>query len=97
MDSRDKNEYEKLFGIIPVAKAEKNTELDSSQQTVENITAPVLKDIAPNEYNKGDDIVIEMEERAADKYHLEVYDIEADSYLVNSYVSTTEKKITICI
>ena len=93
--AKETQETEKLFGIIPVAKAEKNTELDSSQQTVENITAPVLKDIAPNEYNKGDDIVIEMEERAADKYHLEVYDIEADSYLVNSYVSTTEKKITI--
>lgn len=93
--AKQTQETEKLFGIIPVAKAEKNIDSDSSQQTIENITAPVLKDIAPNAYNRGDDIVIEMEERAADKYHLEVYDIEADSYLVNSYISTTEKKITI--
>lgn len=85
----------KLFGIIPVAKAQTNTETQPTAAPVENVTAPVLEDFEPNEFGDGDDIVLNLEERAADNYHLEVYDIESDDYLINSYISTSEQQLSI--
>lgn len=89
------DEDELLFGLIPVAKAEKNTEPEPTAEPVENVEAPQLEEISPDEYSGGDDIVLELKERAADKYHLEVYDIEADDYLVNSYISTSDTEISV--
>lgn len=88
-------EDELLFGLIPVAKAEKNTEPEPTAEPVENVTEPQLAEISPDAYSGGDDIVLELEERAADKYHLEVYDIEADDYLVNSYITTSDTEISV--
>ena len=86
---------DKLFGIIPVAKAEKNTEPEPTAKPVEEVQTPQIKEIAPDEYGKGDDIVLDLKKRAADQYHLEVYDIESEDYLINSYISTADTKITV--
>ena len=84
-----------LFGLIPVANAAGSNEPEPTAEPVENVTAPELEETAPNEYSAGEDITLTLKDRAADTYHLEVYDIEADDYLVNSYIATDDTEITV--
>lgn len=63
---------------------------------VETVTTPILTaPSADNMYSGGDDIVIELAEQAANEYHIEVFDVENDSYAVNEYIKTDKTKITL--
>lgn len=44
--------------------------------------------------NEGEDVVIELTESAADEYFVQIYSIEDDDYIVNSYIKTTDTKLT---
>lgn len=63
-------------------------------KTPENVTAPVLE--TPNEnvmYNEGDDVVIKLKEQASDRYHVEMFDVENDEYIINAYMVTDSLEI----
>lgn len=63
---------------------------------VDEVTTPVLVSPASEEeYNEGDDIVIELETQASTKYHIEMFDVENDEYAVNEYLITDETEITL--
>lgn len=63
---------------------------------VDEVKTPVLSQPqTETEYNEGDDITIELEERAARKYHVEMFDVENDEYAVNEYVVTDQTQMTI--
>lgn len=62
----------------------------------ETITPPVLE--APNEeieYNDGDDVIIKLKEQASDRYHVEMFDVENDEYVINAYMVTDATEITL--
>jgi len=72
------------------------TEAPAPIEAVEEVTTPVI--VAPATemiYNEGDDVVIELAMRAASQYHIEVFDVENDSYVVNKYVNTDSTQITL--
>ena len=90
---KEEADEDKLFGIIPIASAEKSeSDKKSPMQVTEE---PQIDEIAPDAYSEGDDIVLELEEKTADKYRLEVYDIEAEDYAVNSYITTDDTQISV--
>ncbi len=63
---------------------------------VDEVTTPVL--VSPkteDTYNAGDDIVIELAMQAAQKYHVEAFDVENDRYAVNEYIVTDGTGITL--
>ena len=63
---------------------------------VDEVTTPVL--LSPkteDEYGGGDDITIELAMQAAEKYHIEAFDIENDCYAVNEYILTDDTSITL--
>ncbi len=69
---------------------------DYSLTEVDEVTAPVLVSPRPeDDYNEGDDIVIELEKQTATKYHIEVFDVESDEYAVNEYITTDETTVTL--
>ncbi len=71
-------------------------EKEYSVNEVDEVTYPVL--LSPrteDEYNGGDDIVIELEEQASSKYHIEMFDVENDEYAVNEYITTDKTEITL--
>lgn len=62
----------------------------------EQVTTPIV--VSPSSeilYNEGDDVVIELAMQAALQYHVEVFDVESDKYVVNEYIKTDEKTITL--
>ena len=60
------------------------------------VTAPViLLPQTETKYDEGDDIVIELEYQAAARYHIEMFDVENDEYVVNEYVVTDDTQITL--
>lgn len=66
----------------------KNEESDE----VLEITTPII--VSPTvEYNYigVEDIEISLAIRAANKYHIEIFDYENDEYIVNQYITTTQK------
>lgn len=54
------------------------------------IVSPAAEEVVP----AGKDVVIELEESAADEYFVQIYSIEDDDYVVNSYIKTTDTKLT---
>lgn len=65
-------------------------------EAVEEITTPVLLAPAMGEvYNDGDDIVIELAMQASNQYHIELFDIEADAYSLNKYITTDDTTIAL--
>ena len=92
LKSSEDTDKKRLFGIIPVANAEKDEKIPSAETKAQK---PELEETEPNEFGGGEDIVLELKEKAADKYRLEVYDIEADDYLINSYISTDGTTLTV--
>ncbi|MCH5209896.1 MAG: C40 family peptidase [Oscillospiraceae bacterium] len=69
---------------------------DYSLNEVEEVTVPVIiYPHAANDYDEGDDIVIELEEQVSTKYHIEMFDVENDAYAVNEYITTDDTKITL--
>lgn len=61
---------------------------------VDEVTTPVL--VSPkteDAYSAGDDITIELAMQAAEKYHIEVFDVENDRYAVNEYIVTDDTSI----
>ena len=71
-------------------------EPDYYLEDVEEVTTPVLA--SPNtedEYNEGDDVVIELKMQASTKYHIEMFDVENDEYAVNEYITTDKTEITL--
>lgn len=70
-------------------------EKDFSVNEVEEVTTPVLiSPMTEDEYNEGDDIVIQLEMQASTEYHVEIFDVENDEYAVNEYIVTDETEIT---
>ncbi len=66
---------------------------DYSVNGVDEVTTPILLN-TDAEYNAGDDVVIELAERAAAEYHIEIFDVESDEYAVNEYIKTDGTKFT---
>ncbi len=69
---------------------------DYTLKTVSEVTTPVI--VTPKAeilYNEGEDVVIELAMQAATQYHIEVFDVENDSYAVNEYVKTDSTKIVL--
>lgn len=54
------------------------------------IVNPVNEAVIP----EGSDCVIELKKSAADEYAVKIYSIEDECYVVNSYIKTSEKKLT---
>ena len=80
----------------PESTAVEIAENDYAVNKVDEVTTPVL--LSPktkDTYNEGDDIIIELAMQAADKYHIEVFDIENDCYAINEYISTDDTVITL--
>ncbi len=72
------------------------TEEIAQLSEVSEVTTPVV--LAPATemiYNEGDDIVIELAMQASTQYHIEVFDVENDDYVVNEYINTDETQITL--
>lgn len=66
-------------------------DVDYTVTPVDEVTAPVLLlPATETRYDAGDDIVIQLEERAATEYHIEIFDVENDEYAVNEYIITDE-------
>lgn len=84
---------EKLLGFIPVANAEKNEEEEKIPIKVNS--EPRIEETDASQCVEGDDLVLNIEERTADKYRLEVYDIEAEEYAVNSYIATEDTQLSV--
>lgn len=62
----------------------------------EEVTTPVIVSPASDViYNEGDDVVIELAMQAASQYHVEVFDVEDDKYIVNEYIKTDSTTITL--
>ena len=62
----------------------------------EKYTAPELE--APTEeivYNDGDDVTVKLKEQASDRYHVEMFDVENDDYVINAYMVTDATEITL--
>lgn len=84
-----------------IAEAQERVQLELPEVSYEinepyEITAPEL--ILPKTetlYDEGDDIVIELSEQAAKKYHIEMFDVENDEYAVNEYIVTDATEITL--
>ena len=72
-------------GIVPLAEVRNNDELE----------APQISNSNSSKVNNGDDIVIDMKKPVSDEYLLEVYDMEKGDYIVNSYITTNEDKISL--
>ncbi len=71
-------------------------EPDYTISGVEEVTTPVLTSPAMDtEYDSDSDVVIELEEQAATKYHIEMFDVENDEYAVNEYITTDKTEITL--
>lgn len=84
--------------IAPVRETEtvEITQEDYTLNEVEEVTTPVLASpVTEDEYNKGDDIVIELKMQAATQYHVEMFDVENDEYAVNEYITTDKTEITL--
>ncbi len=83
------------------AEAEEITVVETEEEVkvlsgVEEVTTPVI--VAPTTemiYNEGDDVVIELAMQAATQYHVEVFDVENDDYVVNEYINTDSTQITL--
>lgn len=94
--------YTSIVSDTEIAAAPRETETvefpeeDFSLSEVETVTTPVLVTPATEEeYNEGDDIVIELAMQASTRYHIEMFDVERDEYAVNEYITTDETKITL--
>jgi len=72
-------------GIIPLTEVHNDAELEAPQISNPNVS----------KVEEGDDIVIDMKKPVSDEYLLEVYDMEKGEYLVNSYITTNEDKISL--
>ncbi len=88
-------ETENVFGIIPAVSAENGGFLTAPLIEDDEICVPVLKNDTEMSVDCGEDIVLELETRAANEYLLEVYDSENENYLVNSYISADNNKVNI--
>ncbi len=84
--------------IAPVRESE-TVEIEEEDYTlneVEEVTTPVLASPATEEeYNAGDDVVIELKMQASTRYHIEVFDVESDEYAVNEYAVTDKTEISL--
>ena len=58
------------------------------------VTAPQIININ-DKFEGGKDIVLELKESVSNKYHLQVFDIENENYLINSYITTDSTQIII--
>lgn len=94
--------YTSIVSDTEIAAAPRETETvefpeeDFSLSEVETVTTPVL--VTPtteDEYDEGDDIVIELAMQASTRYHIEIFDVESDEYAVNEYITTDKTKITL--
>jgi len=72
-------------GIVPLAEVYNDDELE----------APQISNPNASKIENGDDLVIDMKKPVSDEYLLEVYDMEKGEYLVNSYITTNEDKISL--
>ncbi len=43
---------------------------------------------------EGEDVTVELKESTADEYFVQIYSIEDDDYIVNSYIKTADTKLT---
>ena len=93
-DIEQVSKTDKLFGFLPSVKAE-NEEKEKPSELINVDSEPQLEEIMPDEYGAGDDIVLDLKEKTADKYHLEVYDIEEQAYAVNSYITTKDTSVSV--
>lgn len=69
---------------------------DYSITPVEEVTTPILNSpVTEDNYEEGDDVVIELAMQAATEYHIEMFDVENDEYAVNEYITTDSTEITL--
>lgn len=62
----------------------------------ETVTVPVLETPCEGiEYNDGDDVIVKLENQASDRYHVEMFDVENDEYVINAYMVTDAVEITL--
>ncbi|MGM9935966.1 MAG: C40 family peptidase, partial [Candidatus Ornithomonoglobus sp.] len=66
------------------------TEVPTPEPGCPEIVSPADEEIV----NGGQDVVIELKESVADEYFVQIYSIEDDDYIVNSYIKTTDTKLT---
>lgn len=89
------SDTDKAVPVSAIEEAELHDE-DYTVTPVDEVVTPVLTlPTTETQYNAGDDIVIELEERAADEYHIEMFDVENDEYAVNEYIITDETQLTL--
>ena len=72
------------------AFAEENLQEADTQN--ENSEPPEIKSL---EYDDEGNIVITLAKKASDRYHLQVFDVEAEDYIINSYITTDDTSLTV--
>ncbi len=66
------------------------SEIPSAAPSAPVIAAPMNEAVI----TAGDDLTIELAEDTADEYYVSIYSIEDDEYIVNSYIKTSDTKLT---
>lgn len=67
-------------------------EIDSD---VAPLTPEVLSPADNSIVTAGDDVIVSLGENTTNEYYVEVYSFEDDAYLVSSYMTTTDKTLTL--
>lgn len=70
-------------------------ETDYTVSQPEQVTMPQI--VVPEEeqyYEEGQDVTIQLEQEASNRYQVQIFDIEQDQYLVNAYLSTAQTEFT---
>lgn len=63
---------------------------------LENVTTPVVEMPSSDTiYDEGDDVEIRLAMQAGTLYHIEVFDVESDDYVVNEYLKTDDTNIVL--
>ncbi|MGN0164227.1 MAG: NlpC/P60 family protein [Candidatus Ornithomonoglobus sp.] len=70
------------------------TDAPTEAPTPEPGSPEVISPVNEEVINDGDDVVVELKESAADEYFVQIYSIEDDEYIVNSYIKTTDTTLT---
>lgn len=84
----------KIKHLPPIPTAEPEAE-EYTLNEVSEVTTPVI--VSPSKeylYKDGEDVVINLAMQASTQYHVEIFDVEEDEYVVNEYIKTDSTEFT---
>lgn len=83
-----------VFGILPMNTGETDETSDEKEiEKPDKIVAPEITSISNGEVVGADeDITIELDKPASDRYYIKIYDVEADKEVVCQYITSVDTK-----